>query len=199
MRQAETVSGGAAEVFAAQSVFRAIMNATARPGSVQTVGPAAAHPAALSGAAAAIALTLFDHDTPVWLDPGLASDSDVAPWLRFRAGCPLVADPAASAFALVADATAAPSFNAFAPGTPDYPDRSTTLILHVGSLTQGPELSLTGPGIRGATRLRVAGLPDDFVARCEANRALFPRGLDLLLVRGHDVVALPRTTTIAGA
>jgi alpha-D-ribose 1-methylphosphonate 5-triphosphate synthase subunit PhnH len=188
----------ASGVLVAQSVFRKVMDATARPGSIETIASAAGAPAAIAPAAAAIALTLFDHDTPVWLDRRLASSLAVASWLRFRTGCPIAADPAQCAFALAAEAAALPRLQMFAPGTPDYPDRSTTLILEVATLRQGQELALSGPGIRGTANLRVGGLPDDFIAQHAANRALFPRGVDLLLVAGNEVAALPRTTTVAG-
>jgi alpha-D-ribose 1-methylphosphonate 5-triphosphate synthase subunit PhnH len=197
MQQAETALAIGGAVFAAQSVFRKVMDATARPGSIFSVAPVAGSPAVLAPAAAAIALTLFDHDTPVWLDPALRSSGEVAAWLRFQTGCPIETDPARSAFAIVSDAATAPSFESFAAGTQDYPDRSTTLILQVNTLTNGPELTLSGPGIRGVANLRAGSLPEDFLARRAANRALFPRGVDLLLVAGHELAALPRTTVVA--
>jgi alpha-D-ribose 1-methylphosphonate 5-triphosphate synthase subunit PhnH len=196
MQQPQAVSGIGSAVLAAQSTFRKVMDATARPGSIQAIGAVAGTPALLAPAAAAIALTLFDHDTPVWLDGPLTASADVAAWLRFQTGCPVVADPGQSAFALARDAMALPPFDSFALGTPDFPDRSTTLILQLPTLTGGAELSLSGPGIRGSASLRPAGLPEDFVARHAENRALFPRGVDLLLVAGNDVAALPRTTIV---
>jgi hypothetical protein len=41
--------------------------------------------------------------------------------------------------------------------------------------------------------LKAGGLPQNFVAQRTANRALFPRGVDLLLVSGGSLAALPRT------
>ena len=38
------------------------------------------------------------------------------------------------------------------------------------------------------------GLPDGFLAMRAANRPLFPRGVDVILVAGADILALPRTT-----
>jgi alpha-D-ribose 1-methylphosphonate 5-triphosphate synthase subunit PhnH len=191
--------GLASAVFAAQSTFRKVMDATARPGSIHTIGSVAGAPAPLAQAAAAIALALFDHDTPVWMDAPLVASDAVTSWLRFNTGCPIVADSGQCAFALVADTAALPPLETFALGTPDYPDRSTTLILRVPTLTGGPKLTLSGPGIRGTASLRAGGLPEDFMARSAANRALFPRGVDLLLVAGHDIAALPRTTLVARA
>lgn len=196
--QLDGVSSVASTVFEAQSTFGSVMDATARPGSLQAIAPAVGAPVPLSPIAAAIALTLFDHDTPVWLDAQLASSEAVASWLRFQTGCPIVTDPAQCAFALIADAAAVPSFETFALGTLDFPDRSATLILQVAALTGGAELTLSGPGIRGTASLCVKGLPEDIVERHAANRALFPLGVDLLLVAGTELAALPRTTIVAG-
>jgi alpha-D-ribose 1-methylphosphonate 5-triphosphate synthase subunit PhnH len=186
-------------VFAAQTTFRKVMHTMARPGSIQRIEAPGTAPAQLSPAAASIALTLFDHDTPIWLGAPFASSDAVASWLRFNSGCPIVADQGQSAFALAADMTALPPLESFALGTPDYPDRSTTLILQVASLADGEAFTLSGPGIRGTATLRAAGLPADLVEQLGGNRALFPRGVDLLLVAGHDIAALPRTTIVARA
>lgn len=185
-------------VFAAQSTFRKVMDAMARPGSIQTIVAAASAPAPLAGAAAAVALALFDHDTPIWRDAPFASEA-VTQWLRFNTGCPIVADQAEAAFALAGDPASLPQLESFALGTPDYPDRSTTLILQLASLVDGEPLTLTGPGIQSQTRFCPAGLPKDFVEQLAGNRALFPRGVDLVLAAGNELAALPRTTIVARA
>jgi len=41
---------------------------------------------------AAIALTLFDHDTPLWLDPSMSGTSEVTKWFKFHTGAPVIAD-----------------------------------------------------------------------------------------------------------
>jgi alpha-D-ribose 1-methylphosphonate 5-triphosphate synthase subunit PhnH len=199
MLQTETAPAIGKAVFAAQSTFRKVMDAMARPGLIQTLEQPAAIPAPLSPAAASIVLTLFDHDTPIWLGAPFASSEAIASWLRFNTGCPIVAEQGQSAFALAGDMAALPQLETFAPGTPDYPDRSTTLILQVTSLADGEAFTLSGPGIRGTATLRAAGLPTDLVEQLSDNRALFPRGVDLLLVAGHDIAALPRTTIVARA
>src|SRR5690606_9187527 len=97
-------AGFADPVRDAQGCFRAIMNALARPGTLQRIDPGALEPPApLTPTAAAVALTLFDYDTPIWLDPSLARSAAVAAFLRFHTGAPIVADALEAAFALVAD------------------------------------------------------------------------------------------------
>jgi alpha-D-ribose 1-methylphosphonate 5-triphosphate synthase subunit PhnH len=183
-------------VFAAQSGFRAIMNAIARPGSLSPIAPAADGPAPLSGEAASVALTLFDHDTPVWLDAVLSGTPDIAAWLRFRTGAPIVAEPGEAAFALIGDPARMPPFEVFNPGTGDYPDRSTTLVLQVAEFGQGEMLVLTGPGIRNEAAFAAVPLPADMAGRIAANRSLFPRGVDLLFVAPGQVAAVPRSVRL---
>src|SRR5689334_243884 len=100
---AELPAGFGDKVLSAQSTFRAIMEAMARPGTIQRISASVDAPAPLMRGAAAIALTLFDHDTPVWLDARMAETNLVARWLRFHTGAPLIANPLASQFALVGD------------------------------------------------------------------------------------------------
>jgi alpha-D-ribose 1-methylphosphonate 5-triphosphate synthase subunit PhnH len=184
-------------VLASQSVFRAVMDAFARPGEIKPLPPAPNPPAPLSATAAAVAATLLDYETPVWLDHHLSRAPDVAEWLRFHTGVRVTGDPGLAAFALIADVTRAPPFDAFCLGTAEYPDRSTTLVLEVQAFGQGRRLSLSGPGIADVVSFAAAPLPLDLGERLLANRALFPRGVDLILVAPDAVVALPRSVRVA--
>lgn len=177
-----------------QASFRALMEAMARPGKIMTLGHVDAPPPLMAGTAA-ILRSLADYETPVWLDDTLAAAPAVADWIRFQTGAPLVADPSQAAFALVGKANALPDFTAFSAGVADYPDRSTTLVLQLENFS-GATFSLSGPGIETERSLAAAPLPDDFAERCAANRALFPCGIDFLLVTGDQVAALPRTTRV---
>ena len=100
---AELPAGFADKVLSAQSTFRSVMDAMARPGSVQRIAVAAGAPSPLMRGTAAIALTLFDHDTPVWLDAAMSETADVTKWLKFHTGAPVVADSAVCSFALIGD------------------------------------------------------------------------------------------------
>lgn len=188
--------GFADPVLDAQGVFRAVMEALARPGTPQALPVSLAPPAPLTPAIAAIALTLADHEAPLWLDARLAASAAAAGWLRFHTGARIVEDARAAAFALIVDPADLPAFDAFALGEQAYPDRSTTLVLACDQLEAESGFTLAGPGIRETARLAAAPLPPDFRARWRANGALFPRGVDLLLTAGDRVVGLPRTTEI---
>ena len=194
---AELPAGFADKVLSAQSTFRSVMDAMARPGSVQRIVATSGAPSPVMRGTAAIALTLFDHDTPVWLDPAMSGTSDVTKWLKFHTGAPVIADSSICSFALIGDARALPALDRFAFGSNEYPDRSTTLILQVESLTEGSQFELRGPGIDGTAVLRSKFQPADLFDRLAINAALFPRGIDIVLVTDDAIAAIPRTTRLA--
>lgn len=182
---------------ASQAVFRTIMEAMARPGLARALPCGLAVPSPLLPTAAAVALTLLDYETPFWLDQGLAEAGEVAAWIRFHTGAPQTGDPERAAFGLVSAPAAMPAFEVFSAGSIDYPDRSTTLVLQVARFGQGEALTLCGPGIAGMRAFSAQPLPPDFRARLLANREMFPRGLDLILVSPDAVAALPRSLRVA--
>jgi alpha-D-ribose 1-methylphosphonate 5-triphosphate synthase subunit PhnH len=169
------------------------MDAMARPGETRRISTAIVAPPPLTPTAAAIAKALFDYETPVWLDPALAAVPDVAQWLKFETGAPLARDPRDAAFALIADAAHLPPFETFSLGTDEYPDRSTTLIVQVERFDGGDPITLSGPGIARPRAFAASPLPQDLARRLAANRALFPRGVDLVLAGPEEIAALPRS------
>ncbi|MFZ2099581.1 MAG: phosphonate C-P lyase system protein PhnH [Oricola sp.] len=193
----QVVEGGFANpVFASQTVFRAVMDAMARPGTVQEIATEASPPASLNAVAAAVILTLADSDTPLWLDSDLARSDAVRGWIAFHTGAPVTTTPSEAAFALVTNAASVPPLTGFALGTQEYPDRSTTVILQVGSLTGGSALTLRGPGIETSRTIAPQPLPGHFEIQWREINALYPRGLDLVLASRDAVACIPRTARI---
>lgn len=191
-----TFTGGfESPVFEAQSVFRALMNGMARPGRIETVDPYATAPGIEAKALAAIALTLFDHDTPVFIGNSLKT-SGFPGWLSFQTGAPLVENRLDAMFAVFTKACGFPEFEGFALGSDAYPDRSTTVIAEIESLSGGPDLLAEGPGILGVQALSPLGLPENFLKHRAENQTLFPRGIDLVLVAEDGFISLPRTTRL---
>jgi alpha-D-ribose 1-methylphosphonate 5-triphosphate synthase subunit PhnH len=180
-----------------QAVFRTLLDALARPGTVgviETPLPAAAAPAARAGLAAfASLLTLADYATPVWL---AQTDAALAAALRFHAGAPLAQEPRSAAFAYVHDAAALPPLEAFASGTPESPEMSATVFVRVDALTGGAPLTLRGPGIETTRSIAPVGLPERFWRERAALAPLFPCGIDFYLVCGERLMGLPRTTLV---
>lgn len=170
----------------AAQVFRAVIQAMARPGSTHVA--AAPSPDPVGAAMAAVLLCLCDHDSPVWLAPSV-DKAEVRDWVRFHTGAPLSSRTEAQ-FAFGAWAEMLP-LSDFAIGSPEYPDRSATLVVEVSEL--GAAHTLTGPGIKDTAHLT---LPDPDAIK--ANRTLFPLGLDFLLTCGERVAGLPRAIEVEG-
>ena len=136
-------------VFDMQRVFRVVLDAMSRPARLcrLPVFPQSV-PDGLSPVLAALALTLCDGESPLWLSPGLRKD-ETTTWLRFHCGCPIVEEADKAAFALVADASELPPLSAFAQGVPAYPDRSATVLLAGLAFDAGTRFRGSGPGICG--------------------------------------------------
>jgi len=197
---ATALEGGFADpVLDAQSAFRTIMDAMARPGSVLAMKPLAAPPAPLGPATGAVACTLIDADSPFWLDPMLSAHATLGAWLGFQTGASLANTPAASHFALIGDPKSMLPLDRFAQGSQDYPDQSTTLILQLESLTEGTPLTFEGPGIKGRNNIAPKGLPSDFAHQWRDNGKRFPRGVDLILTASSAIACLPRTARLVPA
>ncbi len=178
-----------------QGVFRSIMNALAKPAFALPLACDVVPPKGLSPAAAAVLLTLADFETTFWLDERAWEQPDLGAYLRFHTGAKQVVAPAAAGFAVITDASRMPRLAGFAQGSHEYPDRSTTLIVEVPQLLDRG-WSCAGPGIDGARTFGVAGLPPDFAAQWADNVAVFPLGVDIVLVSGRQIAGLPRTTRI---
>lgn len=166
--------------------FRAALEALARPGRIEQI-TGAQGPAPLSPAAATLLLTLCDAETPLHL-AGAHDCPALRDWLAFHVGAPVVA-PEAATFALGSWAALGP-LGQYRIGTPEYPDRSATLIVELDDLSASGA-RLAGPGIA-----REAWLPVPDVAALRANHALYPLGLDFFFTAGNRLAALPRTTSV---
>ncbi|WP_321911515.1 MULTISPECIES: phosphonate C-P lyase system protein PhnH [unclassified Paraburkholderia] len=183
-----------------QTVFRTLLDALARPGTIgviETPLPAAtaanASPARAGLAAFASLLALADYATPVWL---AQPDAALAAALRFHAGAPFAQEAREAAFAYVHNAAALPPLEAFACGTPESPEQSATVFVRVDSLTGGAPLTLRGPGIETTCSIAPAGLPERFWRERAALAPHFPCGIDFYLVCGDRLMGLPRTTLV---
>lgn len=179
----------------AQVAFRLVLDATSHPGRIVELpaGLPATEDSGLSPAAAAFALTLLDFETPVWLD---ASLKHAAESLRFHCSAPIVAHPNECRFAFSADVRTLPSLTSFDLGTPDFPERSTTLAIEVPDLAKGAGVNLRGPGIADTTSLRIDGIEPSFWVRRAELAGLFPLGIDLVFTNGRRLCAVPRTTIV---
>lgn len=178
----------------AQRVFRQLLQAMSRPGQVVPIDRLPEAPTPLSGAAAALALTLFDLDTPIWLSKDLRAAA--GDYVAFHTGAPLTEEIGAASFVLVADGNALPDLAQVALGDPEYPERAATVIVQVTKLQIASGYRLRGPGVLGHVDVSVEGLSEDFWNAWQANHKRFPLGFDAVLVAGDMVLGLPRTVTV---
>jgi alpha-D-ribose 1-methylphosphonate 5-triphosphate synthase subunit PhnH len=170
----------------AATAFRAIMQAMARPGTIHDIC-GALPPAPLSVAAGTVLMTLCDPETPVHL-AGDLDTPELRDWITFHTGAPLVA---AEEAVFVVTKWGQVDLATLALGTPEYPDRSATVIVELPRLEQRGAV-LRGPGIKGTAALN---LPD--LNAFQRNAAMFPLGLDFMFTSGGQIAALPRTTKVA--
>lgn len=189
--------GFADPVLDAQACFRTLLSALARPGRIEPLTVLPPTPPPLLPATAALALSLFDLETPVWLD---RPTDAAAQYLRFHCGCPLVPSHTAAAFAVVTAPETAPT-EGYPIGTPEYPDRACTVILQVTALSpDGPGARrLAGPGIADSVGLAATGLPEAWWRALAAQRPLFPQGIDAILTTRAALACLPRSTELREA
>lgn len=166
--------------------FRAVMQAMARPGTICDLG-GAVPPAPLSVAAGTVIMTLCDPETGVHL-AGEYDVPEVRDWITFHTGAPLVSAETAG---FVLGKWDDIPLDILPLGTPEYPDRSATVIVETPELAMSGA-TLRGPGIRDTAALN---LPER--AAFQRNAMLFPLGLDFMFTSGAQIAALPRSTKVS--
>jgi alpha-D-ribose 1-methylphosphonate 5-triphosphate synthase subunit PhnH len=199
-----------------QQVFRRLLDAMARPGSVQAMPldvlaqmtemaqmTPADDPDPAGAAMRAVLLTLLDGDTSLHVGAGLAPGR-LAGYLQFHSGVTLVDTPAQAEFTAITAAHASTALLASLPwGSDEAPQGAATLVLRVPDMAatqrvgvRSSRLILRGPGARGSIELAVAGVPAEFWLSRQAMAGDYPRGVDLLLVTDRSVAAIPRSTRV---
>ena len=185
--QAQVLEGGFAEpAIEAAHAFRHVMEAMARPGQIEEV-TGATPPEPMSVAAGVVVLTLCDPETPIYLAGTLDCDA-VRSWIAFHTGAPFTG-PSHASFAIGTWEALGP-LAAYPVGTPEYPDRSATLIVETAQL-EAQGATLCGPGIKETAAL---SLPE--TAAFQTNAQMFPLGLDFIFTSGSRLAALPRSTEV---
>ncbi len=170
------------------AVYRAVLSAMARPGTVQQLPAAAAgHPLLhLLGA-------LLDHEAlfHVLLDESLGREIRAA-----TGGQPAPLDRAD--FVIFPDGRSGGLVRSLKRGSLEFPDEGATALYRVRGLhPDGGAVVLRGPGIRDRASPWIEGLAEDEPALlAEVNRE-FPLGVDsIFLDPGGRLMCLPRSTRI---
>lgn len=190
-------AGFSDSVLSSQQTFRHVLTAMSHPG--QAAGPLSmvSSPKSMNPTVAALCLTLCDEDAPIWLAGSLSCEA-VRLYLSFHTGAPFTQRAGDASFAVTDDLVGL-DFSTLNVGTTSYPDRSTTVIAQVDSLSGGPSVVLSGPGVNGERPCELPTLPPSFLIDWMERRHLFPCGIDLLFAAPTGVLALPRTVSIQEA
>lgn len=193
--------GFAEPVSDAQRVFRAVLEALARPTEPQVARPGTLPPGPLGAMAGAVVLTLCDEQTPIWIDTALRETDDVETWIRFHTGASIVEEAADAQFCVVSSPSAMPSLTSLRQGSDEEPHLSATVIVDAVGATPSRMLRVTGPGVNGEIIWNGAGLPSspEFLAEWTANTRRHPRGVDVILAGDGEVRAVPRTSSLSDA
>lgn len=158
------------------AVFRAVLGALAHPGRRFEL-PAGAD-------ALAVVRSAYEPDTPTWTQGG---------WALGSGACEVcVAD---AQLLLIAGASSGGAIARAFRGTEAQPELGATLLYAIDGDAPAIAVTLTGPGVDGELRARLALGSGELAARAEAC-AQAPLGIDCLIVTGGGVVGIPRGVDI---
>ena len=160
------------------AVFEALLWALARPGEVREMPEPGPVP---------LARALLDRECRVHA-PRLGG------LLAEIGAIPMPPEAADHAFLDLSDAAGVGTFSRLPAGDPLHPERGATAVA-TARIGEGVRLRLKGPGIEGAREVRLGGLhPGLWQARTRL--CLYPMGIELILVDGARLLALPRSTAV---
>ena len=171
-----TVAAPDAAEMRCNTTFEALMWAMARPGEARDMGEPGLAP---------VVEALIDRECVVHTDNAALSS--------------MIADTGATlgtvemADHLFLDSIDIEALVAVRCGSALYPDDGATIVAQV-THGSGPRLRLTGPGIGGSRDITLAIPPAFWAWRAEL--CAYPEGFDLLLVDGHQVIGIPRSTHV---
>jgi len=181
MMKSETLWQGCVQ----QVLFRELLEAFARPGSVRDLNDSLAGGTAMR----AVLATLMDGECSL-ADPHHLIAAEDWPLLQARRS-----NPETARFVMV-NGKKAPNFTP-ALGRLESPEFGATLLIAVENLGRGTQsISLAGPGIEGTGHLQFDELHPDWLNQRVEWTSAFPLGVDLLLIDTSRIVAIPRTTQV---
>jgi len=180
----DAIWGGPAQ----QAIYRELLTAMSRPGTVVDLSDTVENRSALVGVLA----TVVDGEVGLADPDGLVAETDW-PLLEARR------DEVSDANFVVVDGSLPPQ-DAFDPslGTLSNPEQGATVLIVVGSLGDGElQLGFSGPGVDGTSELCVGDLNLDWLIRREPWVESFPMGVDVVLCSATCVAAIPRSTRVS--
>ena len=196
------------QVFDAQEHYRILLDAMARPGTINVLPRMSlTTPPAITGAAALVGFALLNADVSFYAD-GEAADVVTRYLVINTAARP--ESPGEADFVFAAGTASAALLADMKKGTLPYPDEGATLVASVEALASEvqalgqalggkPHLALTleGPGVAGKRTFFVTGVSSELVAGLQQCNQEFPLGIDLILADpGHRIACIPRSSRV---
>ncbi|WP_310605030.1 phosphonate C-P lyase system protein PhnH [Anaerosporobacter sp.] len=186
-------------VFDCQIVFKACMNAMARPGKIFSIQEVVEKMECDNKVLTLVGLTVLDNRCQYYVH----NNMDLIEELREQTMAVFSTIEEAD-FVLIPKAEMSQEevdelLNSGKIGTLAEPHKSATYVIVVDSLTEGENILLSGPGIKEKIAI---SLPSEAVTWLEARNEQeyeFPCGIDLLFcTEAGDFMAIPRTSKVGG-
>jgi len=162
------------------ATFNAILGAFSRPGTVHRLPEAGP---------ASIVHALLDRECRAWADT-----ASVEEMIRASGATVVPSDLAGHLFLSLDSDAALDRLARVGTGEGLYPDEGATVVTPA-RLADGPQLRLTGPGIEGQALVRLGGL-HPALWRLRAGLCRYPQGIEMIVVDGDRIAAIPRSTTV---
>ena len=197
--------------FDSQMIFRSLLDAMARPGSIVVLPDINITSPAMNRYPLLLLMTLLDHEVSFCVSGHDDANVNVnrqamAEYLRSNTGSKESALRDAD-FILVCEGSSHGLIRRVKQGTLEYPDESATVVYDVGSIgDQGYgdddvydkyiRLELSGPGIAGKCMIAIGGME---LAEIEDVLAVrnYPLGIDAILSdRNGNISCIPRSTNV---
>ena len=199
--------------FDSQIIFRFLLDAMARPGSIVVLPDINITSPAMNRYPLVLLMTLLDHEVSFCVlghsDANVNANANrqaVAEYLGSNTGSKESALGDAD-FILVCEGSSHGLICGVKQGTLEYPDESATVVYDVGSIgDQGYDgddghdeymlLELSGPGIAGKCMIAISGME---LAEIEDVLAVrnYPLGIDAILSdRNGNISCIPRSTNV---
>ncbi|CAD2081595.1 phosphonate C-P lyase system protein PhnH [Jeotgalicoccus coquinae] len=177
-------------VHTTQQVYRQLINASSRPGHTENISEEVKNYSDFSDAALLAAMTLFDNEISFF-----SKDKTMRKELKVLTGGIPNKDHTTADFIISKAADLKKKyFREVMKGILISPEKSATLIIDLNSIGEGTEYSLTGPGIKDETNIKLSLDSSWMELRNEVCKE-FPLGIDLVLTdKQNNLVIIPRTT-----
>ncbi|WP_231188402.1 phosphonate C-P lyase system protein PhnH [Haladaptatus sp. DYF46] len=171
-----------------RATFRSLVDATSRPGTVETT--------AIAPATYSIVATLVDHEVTLY-----GGSDELHTTLERESR--LDSAPFEEADVIVVDGDTDGDVTAAKRGSLKEPSDGATLVYDVETLATdaAPDadalpVAVSGPGVPDTRTFYAEGIPAEEVEAIATAQSSYPRGVDVYLTADDRVVGLPRSVTL---